>query len=144
MVDSEHVPRLAREFDYRGTASYPKPRYCDPIVIDLDYYQWLAVAGMPNVSEKTLGTFTERQCAVSQVELGRGANHRVGSCSVYLVLWGAGLVRNGPYRVHTALHLDDGETAEMAARHDREILRLVLTDLADLDAHRAARVEAAE
>lgn len=95
MVDSEHVPRLAREFDYRGTASYPKPRYCDPIVIDLDYYQWLAVAGMPNVSEKTLGTFTERQCAVSQVELGRGANHRVGSCSVYLVLWGAGLCGTG-------------------------------------------------
>lgn len=123
---------------------YPKPRYRDPIMIDPENYRWLAVAGAPGVSEKPLGTFTERQCAASLVKLARGATYRAGARSVYLVLSGAGLVRNEPYRAHTALHLDDGETAEMAARDDTEILRLILPDLADLDTHRAARVEAAE
>ncbi len=123
---------------------YPKPRYRDPIMIDPENYRWLAVAGAPGASEKPLGTFTERQCAASLVKLARGATYRAGARSVYLVLSGAGLVRNEPYRAHTALHLDDGETAEMAAHDDTEILRLILPDLADLDTHRAARVEAAE
>jgi hypothetical protein len=46
----------------------------------------------------------------------------------------------------TALHLDAGETAEIVARDETEMLRLVLPDLTGLEAQAPARtqVEAAE
>ena len=44
---------------------YPKPRYRDPIMLDPANYEWLPVDGMPGVSEKPLGSFTERQCGAS-------------------------------------------------------------------------------
>ena len=35
---------------------YPKPRYRDPIMVDPSNYEWLPVAGMPDVMHKPLGT----------------------------------------------------------------------------------------
>ena len=123
---------------------YPKPRYRDPIMLDPQNYEWLALAGQPGVSEKPLGTFTERRCAAALIKLGRGASYRAGSRSVYLVLSGSGIVGEAPYRQYTAFHLDDGETADMVARDETEILRLVLPDLAGLKAQQPASAEAAE
>ena len=48
------------------------------------------VDGMPGVSEKPLGTFTERQCGAALIKLARGATYRAGERSVYLVLSGSG------------------------------------------------------
>ena len=69
---------------------YPKPRYRDPIMVDPANYEWLAVAGMPGVAQKPLGTFTERQCAAALIKLARGATYRAGGRSVYLVVSGSG------------------------------------------------------
>jgi hypothetical protein len=123
---------------------YPKPRYRDPIMVDPENYEWLAVAGMPDVGEKALGTFTERQCAAALVKLARGATYRAGGGSVYLVLSGSGTAGKESYRQLTAFHLDDGETADVAARDETELLRLILPDLAGLKAHQPAHAEAAE
>ncbi len=123
---------------------YPKPRYRDPIMVDAENYQWLAVAGVPGVKEKPLGTFTERQCAAMLVKLARGATYRAGERSLYLVLSGSGVAHEASYRRYTAFHLEEGEAADMVAREETEILRLVLPDLAGLQAHQPAQVEAAE
>jgi hypothetical protein len=123
---------------------YPKPRYRDPILVDPQNYEWLPVAGTPGVSEKPLGTFTERHCGAALIKLARGATHRAGARSVYLVLSGAGIAHNATYRQFTALHLDDGEEIDIVARDETEILRLVLPDLAGMQASRVAHVEAAE
>jgi len=123
---------------------YPKPRYRDPIMVDPANYDWRPVAGMPGVAEKALGTFTERQCAAALIELKRGATYRAGGRSVHLVLSGSGIAHDAGYRRHTTLHLDDGETADIVARDESEIVRFVLPDLADLPAHQPVRVEAAE
>ena len=123
---------------------YPKPRYRDPIMIDPDSCEWLAVAGRPGVWEKPLGSFTERQCAAALVKLARGATYRLGSRSVYLVLAGSGVVHETPYRRLTAFHLGADETADIVARDDSEILQLALPDLAGLAARRIAHSEAAE
>ena len=123
---------------------YPKPRYRDPIMLDPANYEWLAVAGMPGVTEKPLGTFTERHCAASLVKLVRGAIYRAGGRSVYLVLSGSGIAHDCGYRRYTALHVDDGEEVEAVARDETVLVRLVLPDLAGLQAHRPAQVEAAE
>jgi hypothetical protein len=99
---------------------------------------------MPGVRQKPLGTFTERECAAALLMLARGATYRAGPRSVYLVLSGSGIAHDAPYRRWTALHLEAGETADIVAGDDTEILRLVLPDLAGLQAQAPAQVEAAE
>ena len=122
---------------------YPKPRYRDPIMLDPENYDWLPVADMPGVTEKPLGVFTERQCAAQLFKIARGATYRAGGRSVYLVLAGAGIAHDAPYRRLTALHLAEGETAALLARDETELLRLVLPDLAGLSLQ-PAHVRAAE
>jgi hypothetical protein len=121
---------------------YPKPRYRDPIMVDPDNYEWLPVAGLPGVWQKPLGTFTERQCAAALIKLGRGATCRAGERSVYLVLAGSGVADDATYRQYTAFHLDAGEQADVVARDETRMLRLVLPDLAGVQAPRSAHVEA--
>lgn len=123
---------------------YPKPRYRDPIMVEPANYEWLPVAGFPGVFEKPLGTFTERQCAAALLRLARGATYRAAGRSVYLMLSGTGIAHDAGYRRHTTLHVDAGEDATMVARDETEILRLVLPDLAGLQARETVHVEAAE
>jgi len=123
---------------------YPKPRYRDPIMVDPANYEWLPVAGMPGVAAKPLGIFTERQCAATLIKIARGATYWAGERSIYLVLSGSGIAHDAPYRRYTAIHLDEGEAAEIVARDETEIARLVLPNLAGLQADRPAQVEAAE
>src|SRR5262249_20884846 len=123
---------------------HPKPRYRDPIMVDPAHYEWLPAGEGGRVMEKQLGTFTERQCAAALIKLSRGATYRARVRSVYLVLAGSGIAHDAPYRHHTALHLEDGEEADIVARDESEILRLTLPDLAGVAMHRPARIEAAE
>jgi hypothetical protein len=122
---------------------YPQPRYRDPIMVDSDNYAWLPLAGVPGAHEKPLGTFTERQCGAALIRVARGATYCAGERSVYLVLAGSGIVHDAPYRQFSALHLEEGETADIVARDESLLLCLVLPDLAGL-AQQPARVEAAE
>jgi len=124
--------------------AYPKPRYREPIMVDPANYAWIALAGAPGVGHKPLGTFTERECAAALVRLKRGATYGAGGRSVYLVLSGSGILHDRPYRPLTAAHVTDGETADIVARDESEILRLVLPDLSGLAVREAALVEAAE
>jgi hypothetical protein len=123
---------------------YPKPRYRDPILLEPAHYEWLPAAGFPGVSEKPLGTFTERQCAATLLRLSRGATYRAGGRSVYLMLSGTGIAHDAGYRRHTTFHVDEGEEAIVVARDETEILRMVLPDLAGLQARATVHVEAAE
>ncbi len=123
---------------------YPKPRYRDPIMVDPAHYEWLPLSGEPGVAHKPLGSFTERQCAAELVRLQRGATYRVDGRSVYLVLYGSGIAGSAPFRQLSAFHLEDGECAELVARDETEILRLVLPDLTGIAARRPVAAEAAE
>jgi hypothetical protein len=123
---------------------YPKPRYRDPIMLDPENYGWLAAPGNAGVGEKPLGNFTERQCAAVLVRLPAGASYGPGPRSVYLVLNGSGLVQDAPYRPLTAFSLDEAETAPIRAQEPTELLRLVLPNLAGLEAQHPLRIEAAE
>ena len=123
---------------------YPKPRYRDPVMVDTANYEWRPVKDMPGVSEKPLGTFTERQCGASLIRLTRGATWQARERSIYLVLSGSGIAGNASYSPMTALHLEEGEVADIVARDDSEILCLTLPDLAGVQAPRAVQVEAAE
>ena len=123
---------------------YPKPRYRDPIVLDPENYAWRPVASAAGVSQKALGAFTERQCAASIVKLARGARYQAEPRRVYLVLSGAGVAGEEPYKRLTAFHLGERETANIVARDETEILQLVLPDLSGLTIDRPAHAQAAE
>lgn len=123
---------------------YPKPRYRDPIVVDPANYEWLPVPRMPGVTEKALGTFTERRCAAALVKIAAGAAYLAEERSIYLVLQGAGTVDGADYHALTAVHLDRREEAEFRAREETEMVRLVLPDLSDLQAQVPVHSEAAE
>jgi hypothetical protein len=123
---------------------YPKPRYRDPIMVDPANYEWLPVTGMPGVTHKPLGTFTERKCGAEVIRLKRGSSYRAEARSVCLVLSGAGVIGTEPYRPFTAFHVDEDEHADIVARDDTEFVCLMLPDLTGLPARRPAQVEAAE
>jgi len=123
---------------------YPKPRYRDPIVVDPANYEWLPVPGMPGVMEKALGTFTERRCAAMLVKIAAGAAYRAEERGIYLVLQGNGTVAGADYHALTAIHLDRNEEAELKARDETVMVRLVLPDLSGLQAHVPVHSEAAE
>jgi hypothetical protein len=132
------------EHVYGRRMDYPKPRYRDPIMVDPENYDWLPIPGVSGVSQKPLGTFTERQCAAVLIKLAPGATYRAAGGSVYLVLTGAGTVGEQNYRALTAMHLESGEAAEFVAQEITQLLRLVLPDLAGVDAKHRAQAEAAE
>ena len=123
---------------------YPKPRYRDPIMVDPDNYEWLPLPRKPGVATRPLGTFTERQCAAEMIRLVRGASYQAGARSVYLVLSGSGIVGEQPYRQLTSFYLGEDEAADIVARDETIVLRLVLPDLAGVEVHQPAQVEAAE
>jgi hypothetical protein len=109
---------------------YPKPRYRDPIMLDPGHYEWRPLAG--GVSQKPLGVFTERQCAAALLKLDAGASWRAGERSVLLVLRGSGRAGAEPYRTYTSAHVDNGETLELVADSESEILCLTLPDLSGM------------
>jgi quercetin dioxygenase-like cupin family protein len=124
--------------------AYPKPRYRDPILLDPEHYEWSGLRDERGVSQKSLGTFTERQCGATLLRLEQGASHRMDGRSVILVLKGEGRVNDEAYRALTALHLEEGEQAAWAATADSEILHLMLPDLSGLQHGRHAALQAAE
>jgi hypothetical protein len=125
---------------------YPKPRYRDPILLDPAHYEWRAMAGMPGVSHKALGTFTERECGASLVKIDAGASWRVEGPTVLLMLAGEGRVGDQSYRALTAVHIDRGEHIAFKAEGESNILRMTLPDLRDLNARprQAPSLQAAE
>ena len=84
---------------------YPKPRYRDPIMVEPENYDWLPVPGVEGVRQKPLGTFTERECAATLIEIAPGTLYRAGGPSVYLFLSGAGTVGREALSVPNGLAL---------------------------------------
>jgi hypothetical protein len=128
----------------RRRMAYPKPRYRDPIMVDPEHYEWLPVAGSPATRQKQLGSFTERRCGAAMIKLPRGSRYQASPRSIYLVLSGLGIAGEQAYRTLTAIHLEDGEAADIIARNDTELVQFILPDLANIEESKPARVEAAE
>lgn len=107
----------------------PKPRYPKAIMMDSANYNWVPVDGVPGVSEKLLGVFTERRSEASLLKLEPGASYQAKGRGVYLVLRGKGALADTTARTLTALHLEFGETAKISAAEEMEIMHFGLPDL---------------
>jgi hypothetical protein len=109
---------------------YPKPQYAAAIMMDTDRFPWLPVEGWDGVEEKVLGEFTNCKIRGSRYKLRQGAKFNAGGRGVYLVLSGRGRVEDEVLQTHTAVYVDDGETARFVAD---EVIEIVLMGLPSID-----------
>ena len=87
---------------------------------------WREVPASPGVSSKALGEFSERGTRLALYRLGPSATLRLVERSLYFVIAGAGEAAGSPYRTHTTVHVDAGESAEARADEMSEILHIGL------------------
>ena len=99
---------------------------------------------MPGVTQKPLGTFTERQCAAIAASNCAGRTYRAGARSVYLVLSGSGIAQRRSLSAVDGAARRRRRDVDIVARDDTELLRLVLPDLTGIKERRAAHAVAAE
>jgi hypothetical protein len=115
--------------------TYPKARYSRPFMMDPEHYAWVPLEQASGVSEKSLGTFTERRSSISFLKFARGSRHYAFGRNVFVVLAGGGRAGDEPLRRLTTLYLDRGERIDLEAKEGMEVLRLGLPNLADLAQH---------
>ena len=122
---------------------YPKPRYDVPIFMHPENFAWMPVGGHKGVSEKPMGTFTERKISARFVKLAPGAAFKIsGGRDIYVVLKGAGDLQGEDYDLYTALFVEKkSDRATFKAREDTEMLHFHLPDLAPVKAGRSRQVE---
>ena len=111
---------------------YPKPRYEVPILMHPENFEWVPVEGRKGVSEKFMGTFTERQISASFFKIDPGATFKVsGGREIYIVLKGEGELEGADYGLHSTLFLEKkSERAAFKAREETELLYFRLPNLA--------------
>ncbi len=105
---SESVEAKVRGHDI----DYPEPRYNDIIMMNPDSYTWIDDEGLPGVSRKQLGTFTERDVQVAFVRVDKGAALPFGtenSSEVLFLREGVVTHDNRSYDMHTAFGTDADE-----------------------------------
>jgi hypothetical protein len=122
-----------------------KPRYETPILMQSGNYDFVPVEGAPGLSEKLLGSFTERRSVIAYLKLDAGARFVAqGKHDIFVVLSGRGTLEGTPYRPLTTLYVEQGEQAAFSAEATTEILHLGMPNLAGLAAIGEASAQAAE
>lgn len=111
---------------------YPTPRYRAAVMIDPENIPWVPIAD--GISERFMGTFTERRTEASFVKIEKGRTWRAPGRSIFLVTQGAGTIGDDPYTVLSGANTDDGEIVEFKASEETVILRMTLPDLSALKA----------
>lgn len=113
--------------------AYASPRYLEPVLIRHTGFAWQPDPERPGVARKHLGSFTERDIAVTLLRLDAGvacvlppsAQGRLLFCCA-----GEGDIEPAEgWSLHTALHLAPGEAPALRARTVTEFLMLQLPRL---------------
>ena len=93
---------------------------------------WVALTDQPGVSEKTLGTFTERRAQAGFYRVGAGAALHTSGRGVYVAYRGEGTVNGTPLQPFTTVFLEHGENAMITATSVVELIHFGLPDLRDM------------
>jgi len=116
---------------------YPQARYSRPFMMNPKHYSWVPLEQSPGVSEKFLGTFTERRSSASFLKFTSGSRCDVTGRCVLVVMSGKGRTGEHELRRLTTLHLERGEHASLEAREETIVMRFGLPDLSALEARDA-------
>ncbi|HWE45842.1 MAG TPA: hypothetical protein VG407_07415 [Caulobacteraceae bacterium] len=132
------------EYIRKRPVIYPKPQYLCPIMIDSNAIAALPAEGLPGVEERSLGTFSSTRIRAARYTLAPEASLPVSERGIYFVLAGAGQLDSEPYRLLTALYLEDGEQARFTATDESDILYLGLPRRSRISAAVLTREQADE
>jgi quercetin dioxygenase-like cupin family protein len=115
--------------------SYPPPRFVEPILMNPANFAWIADDRTPGVARKLLGVFTERGTRIEMVRLGKDAQVKLGDDAARLLVFavaGEGSCGDERWFEHSALQIEPGERATLAASEPAELLLIHLPMLAPL------------
>lgn len=105
--------------EMRGRPSnYPSPRYETPITIHPSAFAWIPIQREPGMSEKHLGTFSERRTTVGFLKYEQEAAHRVevdGGPELHFVVEGELRADGQRYGKGTAIMFEAGDAQELRA-----------------------------
>jgi hypothetical protein len=112
---------------------YAEPAYAEPVVARLAGFRRDPVDGQPGVSAATLGVFTAGRTALTAVAVAAGATLTTTPApagQLVFVLDGAVDAGTAPLERHDAAHLEPGESAELKATEDADLLVIDLPRVA--------------
>jgi hypothetical protein len=104
---------------------YPNPRYGAPIIMNPESFPWAAASDNQQVARKQLGTFTERAIWAEVVRVNDGAcwtTRDDHARRLLFVLTGNGTCGSEAIGQYSAIQIEQGESAEIAAKEPTEIL----------------------
>jgi hypothetical protein len=105
--------------------NYPKPRYRAPIILRPQGFAWREVLAMPGVRYRGLGTFPERELALEIVAIESGCSYSVPASPALRLIFvreGAGQCGPEPFRAHSAVRLEPGESGHFTIATPTELL----------------------
>jgi hypothetical protein len=111
---------------------YPEPRYSRPFMMNPAHSSWVPLEQAAGVSEKLLGTFTERRSSAAFLNFSKGSRYYAFGRAVFIVLSGTGHAGDHALRRLTSLYLDRGERLYLEAHDGMQVLQLGLPNLAGL------------
>jgi hypothetical protein len=114
------------EYTRKTPVVYPQGQYATPILINSNAFPWTPLHGAAGVEEKALGTFSSAKLSTARYKLDPGATLPAVGRALYLVLSGTGQLAEEPFRILTALYLEEGENTTFTASDTSDILMLGL------------------
>ncbi len=113
---------------------YPTARYREPVVINPEAFEWLPVRNCAGVTQRALGTFSERGTSAFQLNIPAGALYshaQVPNITLMFVLAGKVRAGNEEYVAQAAFSVSAQEDAQIAASADTLVLGFRMPDFAD-------------
>jgi hypothetical protein len=129
------------EHAFGDRLEYPNPRYSGPIIMDPKSFPWIADTDNPQVSRKKLGSFTERGTWAETIRVndkGHWVSRDVRARRLLFILSGNGKCGDALFSQYSAIQIEIGETADVAANGDVELLLFGLPPVAKLKRTAAA------
>lgn len=114
--------------------AYPKPRYRAPVVMRPDGFAWRALAAMPGVRRKYLGSFPERGLSIQFIAIDGGSGYVMEASRarrLVFVCHGQGHCDAGAFFAHSALRLEPGEAGRFAAGEATELFVITVPLVGD-------------
>ncbi len=123
------------EYVHGRAMAYPKARYSRPFMMNPAHYSWVPLDQSLGVTEKFLGTFTERRSSMSFLKVSPGSRYEASGAAVLVVMSGTGHANDQPLRRLTTLHLERGDRVILEAASEMLVARFGLPNLAGLQQH---------
>lgn len=107
----------------------PAPRYKEPIVMSPANFAWRPVKGLPRITRREIGSFSERGTRIDFFNIEKGTRQFLPTeahLRILYVVKGTGNIGKHPYRRHTSLELTSNEKINIVSKGTTELLAITI------------------